>query len=200
MPSCIIYVLQLEEGKYYVGKTTRSVHVRYKEHETGHGAVWTRRYPPIRKLHDFNTDEDDAENKEVRRCMAQFGMDNVRGGSYSQVELSTKQMERLQRDIKQMERLQQDIRQKPSGRPNPSQRNRPQQKQHYNDDTPFLDCDGTELQVGDRVLVVSKAKWTGKTCRIVGLRDDGGCMIHGECDKRKEQQRRYLAKSLQLVL
>jgi predicted GIY-YIG superfamily endonuclease len=97
---CIIYFLQLEEGKYYVGKTTRSVHVRVKEHDAGNGAAWTRRYSPIRVLDSFNTDDDDAENKEVRRRMEQFGIDNVRGGSYSQIKLSTNQMERLQRDIR----------------------------------------------------------------------------------------------------
>jgi predicted GIY-YIG superfamily endonuclease/uncharacterized Zn ribbon protein len=196
MPSFYIYVLQLEEGKYYVGKTIRSVHQRFKEHKAGNGAAWTSRYVPIRRIHAFQTDDDDAENKEVRRQMEQFGIDNVRGGSYSQVELSAKQMERVKRDIRH-DANKQCLH---CGRPNPSQRNRPQQKQHYNDDKAFLDCDGNELQVGDRVLVVSKAKWTGKTCRIVDLRDDGGCMIHVECDKRKEQQRRYLAKSLQLVL
>jgi uncharacterized Zn ribbon protein len=95
------------------------------------------------------------------------------------------------------------------GRPNPVQRCRPQRQQHCNDDDNddddddaddrTLDCDGNELKVDDRVLVVSNAKWKGKICRIVERRDGGWCMIQMERGSQKEP-RRYLSKSLQLVL
>ena len=40
-----LYVLQLESGKYYCGKTTRPSE-RYKEHIAGTGAAWTKKFKP----------------------------------------------------------------------------------------------------------------------------------------------------------
>ena len=41
-----IYILQLEQGKYYVGKAS-DVLKRYKDHQNGTGAAWTSLYKPI---------------------------------------------------------------------------------------------------------------------------------------------------------
>jgi predicted GIY-YIG superfamily endonuclease len=38
-----VYVLQLEDGKYYVGKTA-DLPKRFKEHREGNGAAWTINY------------------------------------------------------------------------------------------------------------------------------------------------------------
>ena len=43
-----IYVLKLECGKYYIGRTNKKVIERFKEHKTGKGSAWTRKYKPIR--------------------------------------------------------------------------------------------------------------------------------------------------------
>jgi hypothetical protein len=45
----MVYVLRLEEGKYYVG-WTGDIRRRIEEHFDGRGASWTRLYPPLEVL------------------------------------------------------------------------------------------------------------------------------------------------------
>ena len=42
-----IYVLKLEQGKYYIGKTN-NIKRRYMEHLQGSGASCTAKYKPLR--------------------------------------------------------------------------------------------------------------------------------------------------------
>ena len=42
-----IYVLQLEGGKWYVGKTDNPG-MRLEDHKKGHGSQWTRKYNPVK--------------------------------------------------------------------------------------------------------------------------------------------------------
>ena len=44
-----IYILRLEGGKYYVGKSDNPTK-RYQEHLNGSGSAWTKKYPPISVL------------------------------------------------------------------------------------------------------------------------------------------------------
>lgn len=44
-----IYILELENQKYYVGKT-ENPEVRIDSHFQGEGSVWTKKYKPIRVL------------------------------------------------------------------------------------------------------------------------------------------------------
>jgi len=87
-----IYVLELEQGKYYVGKTTKPVQVRFSEHKWGKGAAWTRKYRPIRILYtedsqDVAKDPRHAENIIVKETMWDKGIQNVRGGPYVRMDL-----------------------------------------------------------------------------------------------------------------
>jgi len=41
-----IYILRLEGGHYYIGKSD-NVMQRYQEHLNGQGSAWTTRYPPV---------------------------------------------------------------------------------------------------------------------------------------------------------
>lgn len=41
-----IYVLRLECGKYYVGRT-KDVWLRINEHFSGNGTIWTKMYAPL---------------------------------------------------------------------------------------------------------------------------------------------------------
>ena len=44
-----LYVLKLEQEKYYIGITTRNVEIRAQEHRKGFlGARWTKKYKPIK--------------------------------------------------------------------------------------------------------------------------------------------------------
>jgi predicted GIY-YIG superfamily endonuclease len=97
------YTLQLAEGKYYVGRTTIPLDVRLAQHleGKGQGSAWTAKYPPIKIIPNITEQltPGDADNEDilVRKMMRMHGRDNVRGGSYSQIELPTDQMRELDR-------------------------------------------------------------------------------------------------------
>jgi predicted GIY-YIG superfamily endonuclease len=65
-----IYILELEQNKYYIGKTTK-IAFRLKDHFESNGAAWTRKYKPIQvqsiiaDCDDF--DEDKYTLKKERR-------------------------------------------------------------------------------------------------------------------------------------
>ena len=81
-----LYVLKLEQGKYYVGITSQTPEKRFQEHLHGRGAYWTKKYPPVsiidtRYLGDLSLADAEAfEDKATRRYMKQKGINNVRGG------------------------------------------------------------------------------------------------------------------------
>jgi predicted GIY-YIG superfamily endonuclease len=93
-----IYVLRLQGGKYYVGKT-ENPQKRFQEHKDGRGSSWTRLYPPIGiyKLQQNASPFD--EDKVTKEMMAKYGIDNVRGGSYVTEELDEVQEEALRREL-----------------------------------------------------------------------------------------------------
>jgi predicted GIY-YIG superfamily endonuclease len=96
-----IYVLKLEQGNYYVGSTNNLVR-RLKEHRDGGGAEWTRRFPPIGGFFKTRVASGDVkldEDKEVKEQMKAFGVEHVRGGSYSQATLTEEQTVSLTREL-----------------------------------------------------------------------------------------------------
>lgn len=86
-PPIYIYVLKLEEEKYYVGKTSQHVTLQLDEHMKGLVSAWTQKYAPL-SVADIKTGDDFDEDKYVLKCMEQYGIDNVRGGSFSNMVLS----------------------------------------------------------------------------------------------------------------
>ncbi len=93
-----IYVLELEQGKYYVGKTDHTFQ-RFNQHVTGDGAKWTQKYK-VKDLFEFHRDRTDAdENRITLQMMKKYGIKNVRGGSWSQLKLSKKSINSLERRI-----------------------------------------------------------------------------------------------------
>lgn len=82
-----IYVLELEEGKYYVGQTI-SVDIRFKEHLIGKGANFTKEYKPIRVVKTYNTKTRNNlkaflyENFITLLFMERYGCRNVKGGQF----------------------------------------------------------------------------------------------------------------------
>ena len=93
-----IYVLELEQGKYYVGKTDHTFK-RFNQHVTGDGAKWTKKYK-VKDLFEFHRGRTDAdENRITLQMMKKYGIKNVRGGSWSQLKLSKKSINSLERRI-----------------------------------------------------------------------------------------------------
>lgn len=94
-----VYVLQLENGKYYVGKTSKIICERYQEHMKGEGSAWTRKYRPVCVLEEFNGVTDFDEDKITKMYMSEYGIENVRGGAYCRMEMPTSLTKLLYREI-----------------------------------------------------------------------------------------------------
>jgi hypothetical protein len=86
-----IYILKLKNNKYYVGKSN-DPQKRFKEHISGNGSAFTKKYKPIsiEKIIPNATKYD--EDKWVKIYMEKYGIENVRGGAYSCVDLDEDQI------------------------------------------------------------------------------------------------------------
>lgn len=82
-----LYVLRLEDSKYYVGITSKTPEVRMKEHQDGvRAAYWTAKHKPTEIIYREDlgiatqTQAEKRENKIVRAYMKKCGVNSVRGG------------------------------------------------------------------------------------------------------------------------
>lgn len=73
---------------------------RFIEHLSGSGSSWTQLHEPINILEIIPNVDDFEEDKQVKKLMSLHGIDNVRGGSYSQIELSPEQKNLLQTELR----------------------------------------------------------------------------------------------------
>ena len=101
MKKVTMYALKLVEGKYYIGMT-RNMERRYREHEEGgkFASQWTNKYKPIEILetHEYTDDRkfkgnysssklQKIENQLTLEYMEKCGWNNVRGGSWSIIDI-----------------------------------------------------------------------------------------------------------------
>lgn len=86
-----LYVLTLENDRFYVGLTS-DLDRRVEQHFSAAGAEWTKLYRPVRLMHSINTGTQDGwraeamEGEATIALMMAHGIDNVRGGHFSQIE------------------------------------------------------------------------------------------------------------------
>lgn len=73
-----VYVLALQDGKYYVGYTA-NIKERLLAHFTGRGAKYTKSHPPIHVFDILIDGSKELEKSETLRMMSIYGRDNVRG-------------------------------------------------------------------------------------------------------------------------
>lgn len=82
-----LYVLKLENDKYYVGMT-RCVESRFKRHMSNKGAKWTKLHKPVEIIYSENTglnNESEVallEDDLTISTAENYGYDNVRGGQW----------------------------------------------------------------------------------------------------------------------
>jgi predicted GIY-YIG superfamily endonuclease len=93
-----IYVLRLEGGRYYVGKS-EDVMSRYSQHLNGRGSAWTRKHKPVGIEKTFENVSPFQEDSITKEYMSKYGIDKVRGGSYVEVELSDFHKDALNMEI-----------------------------------------------------------------------------------------------------
>ena len=94
-----VYVLELEHGKYYVGKTT-NVPRRFKQHLSGSSSIWTRMFRPIRIINIIHECDGLDEDRITVKYMITHGIYNVRGGPYISAKLSLQEITHIQRRIR----------------------------------------------------------------------------------------------------
>src|SRR5947207_15489364 len=68
-----IYVLELQDGKYYVGKTKNPVE-RINEHIQNTGSTWTSKYKPIRIMNIHPMKDSFDEDKFTLNLMKEKGI------------------------------------------------------------------------------------------------------------------------------
>jgi cellular nucleic acid-binding protein len=95
----VVYVLACEQGKYYVGKTSRSLANRVIDHFKDAGSWWTRQYPPIRVIQSTQSTDPMEEDRITKVFMQEYGIQNVRGGSYTSIELPEYQLMALTKEF-----------------------------------------------------------------------------------------------------
>ena len=94
-----VYVLKLEHGKFYVGKTT-DVRGRLEKHRRERNTwAWTAKHKPITgddAIYFVETmTEPTAEDAMTLQMMHEHGIPNVRGGTFSRVDLPEHQAKTL---------------------------------------------------------------------------------------------------------
>lgn len=99
-----VYILKLKEGKYYIGKT-KNIEKKWNEHLSGEGSEWTKKYKPILLMKIIVSTSYFDENKYVKKYMAKYGIENVRGGTYSNIDLDDNSISVLQKEIRHSKNL-----------------------------------------------------------------------------------------------
>jgi predicted GIY-YIG superfamily endonuclease len=94
-----IYILKLRAGKYYIGKT-KNIEKRYEEHLTGSGSGWTKKHKPVSLIKTIKSTSQFDEDKYVKEYMAKYGIENVRGGTYSNIVLDANSIAVLEKEIR----------------------------------------------------------------------------------------------------
>jgi len=93
-----IYVLRLRDGKYYVGKAGNVIE-RCNAHCAGNGSEWTKKYPVDKLVECLPQKGQFDEDNKVKELMMRYGIPNVRGGTYSRVELTQEDVNVLRREL-----------------------------------------------------------------------------------------------------
>ena len=93
-----IYVIKLEKGKYYIGKTDNPS-FRLEKHFNYSGSAWTKKYKPL-TLIELKSDCDNYdEDKITIQYMSRYGINNVRGGTFVNVKLDNSSVDIISKMI-----------------------------------------------------------------------------------------------------
>ena len=93
-----IYILKLENNKYYIGKTDNPK-IRLDNHFKKGGSSWTKKHTPTQIEAIFPECDVFDEDKYTIKYMEKFGIENVRGGSFCKISLANENKNLIQRMI-----------------------------------------------------------------------------------------------------
>ena len=94
-----VYILRLENAKFYIGKTTKP-EFRIEQHFDLCGSAWTKKYKPVSVVEVIPNCDDYDEDKHTIKYMEKYGINNVRGGSFCEIRLSDNNKLTLKQMIK----------------------------------------------------------------------------------------------------
>lgn len=94
----LIYILELENNKFYVGKTSK-IEKRFNDHINGQGSEFTKIYKPIKIHKVYKEVSEFDEDNYTKKYMKKFGIDNVRGGTYCNIVLLKHQIDLLNKEL-----------------------------------------------------------------------------------------------------
>lgn len=93
-----IYILECQDNKIYIGRTS-NIDDRLSSHFSHKGSEWTKKYPPIRLIEEIDDSDNFEEDKQTKIYMANYGIENVRGGTYCMLELTENMKNILELEI-----------------------------------------------------------------------------------------------------
>jgi hypothetical protein len=88
----------------YIGKT-KNIEKRWNEHLSGEGSGWTKKYKPTFLMKIIVSTSYFDEDKYVKEYMAKYGIENVRGGTYSNIVLDDNSILVLEKEIRHSKNL-----------------------------------------------------------------------------------------------
>jgi predicted GIY-YIG superfamily endonuclease len=96
-----VYVLELEGGHYYVGKTM-DLKSRLAQHMNGIGSAWTTLHRPVGTtfLETRPMTSDFDEDIVTKEYMRRYGIDKVRGAGYTFMEIPADMVRTLQHELR----------------------------------------------------------------------------------------------------
>ena len=94
-----IYILKLECNKFYVGKTD-NLEQRSLEHYNGTASTYTKKYKPISIEKIIPNASPFDEDKYTKEYMSNYGINNVRGGTYTQIKLDNNTIKLLEKEMR----------------------------------------------------------------------------------------------------
>lgn len=94
-----IYVLLCSGNRYYIGRTDRPIQERIEEHFSQNGSEWTRKYKPLKVIRVVHNADQFDEDKYTKQYMKEYGIDRVRGGTYSQINLPEYSIKSLEKEL-----------------------------------------------------------------------------------------------------
>ena len=93
-----IYSLQLQNNKFYIGKTDNP-NFRLENHFNDSGSAWTKKHNPI-SIHQVIPEcTDHDEQRITQEYMKKYGIDNVRGGPWCRIKLDPDEIQFIKKLI-----------------------------------------------------------------------------------------------------
>lgn len=94
-----IYILRCAGNRFYIGRTVNP-NRRIKQHFKGNGSRWTKLHQPEKVVKIYRTNGLFAEDKYTLEYMGKHGIQNVRGGSFTNPVLHFSEINVIQKMLK----------------------------------------------------------------------------------------------------